>query len=371
MNFQSAICTTGYGITGYYLAKNLIEQSKKNHHPGLPPEEIVIYPIGNPEMELYAELESHDWRVSDVYNSRDTLKIWHQHGLHEFIPGGGNNIGFPIFELNRFTEAEKRSMRHCDRLFVCSHWAKSIIEDQLPGMQVSVVPLGVDREIFNEYNNSSRPQTIFFNCGKWEIRKGHDILIKAFNAAFTSEDNVELWMMCSNPFIGEDGNNNWINHYKQSKLRDKIRFIPRQKTHRDVYNIIRQIDCGIFPARAEGWNLELLECLACGKKTIATNYAGHTEFINTENSYLIEIDRMVPASDGIWFFGQGEWAEPNFEQLVSHMREVHRLKAVEDIIKGLNNASPMNESGIKTSKQFSWVISAQTILSEMGYARYV
>ena len=358
MNLQTPICNTGYGITGYYLAKNLIEQAKKNNHPGLPPEEIVIYPIGNPEMDLYAELESHDWRVSDVYNGGDTLKIWHQHGLHESVICGGIYTGFPIFELNQFTTTEKRSMRHCDRLFVCSHWAKEVVESQLPN-PVKVVPLGVDRNIFNEHDNKSRPQTVFFNCGKWEIRKGHDLLALAFNAAFNREDNVELWMMCDNPFIGEAGNADWINRYKRSTLGDKIRFIPRQKTHRDVYNIIRQVDCGVFPARAEGWNLELLECLSCGKNVIATNYAGHTEFINSKNALLLDVAKMTPAQDGIWFFGQGEWAEPDFDQLVSNLRKVHNLKKDGEL--------DINLEGVATAKQFSWANSARTTLSEMGY----
>lgn len=360
MNLQTPINTLSYGYVGYNLAKNLIKQCKKSNN-GLPPEDIVIYPIGNPEPDLYKELESHDWRVSDwcLFGNSDNLKIWHQHGLHEFVPGGGINVGFPIFELNRFTETEKRSMKHCDRLFVCSHWAKGIVEDQLPNVPVTVIPLGVDRSIFNEHDNKSRPQTVFFNCGKWEVRKGHDILVQAFNAAFGREDRVELWMMPHNPFIGEAGNVEWTNRYKRSTLGDKIRFIPRQDTHRDVYNIMRQVDCGVFPARAEGWNLELLELLSCGKNVIATNYAGHTEFINDKNSLLLDVAKMSPAEDGIWFFGQGEWAEPNFDQLVSNLRKVHRLKQ--------NGELHLNSEGIETSRKFSWANSALIVLREMNY----
>ena len=53
-------------------------------------------------------------------------------------------------------------------------------------------------------------------------------------------------------------------------------------------------DCGLFPARAEGWNLELLEMMACGKQVIATNYSAHTEFCTKENSILIESDENIP-----------------------------------------------------------------------------
>ena len=153
-------------------------------------------------------------------------------------------------------DEEKISIAHCDRLFVCSQWAKDIVLDQtsFPESGVHVVPLGVDTELFKP-SAGTRPQTIFFNCGKWEKRKGHDVLLECFNKAFELGDNVELWMMCENPFIGQ-ANNDWVNLYKNSKLGSKIRIIPRQQTHKDVYNIMKQVDCGIFPARAEGWNLE-------------------------------------------------------------------------------------------------------------------
>ena len=70
-----------------------------------------------------------------------------------------------------------------------------------------------------------------------------------------------------------------------------------------------QADCGVFPAKAEGWNLDLLEMMSCGKSTIATNYSGHTEFCNKENCYLVDLPEMETAEDGKWFRGQGEWGK--------------------------------------------------------------
>ena len=97
-----------------------------------------------------------------------------------------------------------------------------------------VVPLGVDNDIFSPSAISGRQSTVFFNCGKWEKRKGHDILLLLFQEAFKNENDVELWMMCENPFYNDQQQKEWINLYKQSKLGDKIRIIPRQKTHQDV-----------------------------------------------------------------------------------------------------------------------------------------
>jgi glycosyltransferase involved in cell wall biosynthesis len=247
-------------------------------------------------------------------------------------------------------------MKSCHQLVVCSEWAKNIVEDEL-GTTPKVIPLGVDRSLFNENNNVRRKPTIFFNCGKWEIRKGHDIIKTCFEKAFSQKDDVELWMMCENPFLGEK-NSDWINYYKSSPVANKIRFIPRQKYHRDVYNIMRQVDVGVFPVRAEGWNLELLELLSCGKHVITTDYSGHTEFTNRNNSYIVETDKLVSAQDGIWFHGQGEWAElgkRQEDQIINHMRETHRLKQDSEL--------ELNLAGIETAIKFSWENTAREILN--------
>lgn len=351
MLLQAPINSLGYGVAGYNIAKQL---GKKK---GI--EDFTLFPIGQPEPELYEELLKYDWRNKEAEFdwSETCIKIWHQNGLHETV-GRGNRIGFPIFELNSFTNEEELSISSCDGIFVCSKWAKDIVKDQTTTQYVKVVPLGVDRSIFNENNNVKRPATIFFNCGKWEIRKGHDILLETFNDAFEQKDNVELWMMCENPFIGQEGNDKWVNHYKNSKLGNKIRFIPRQKSHRDVYNIMRQIDIGVFPVRAEGWNLELLELLSCGKNVITTDYSGHTEFIDRKNAKEIEIDKLEPARDGIWFHGQGEWAaleKRQKDQLIMYMRKLHQQKQDGEL--------HLNLSGIETAKKFSWENTAQEILN--------
>ena len=118
-----------------------------------------------------------------------------------------------------------------------------------------------------------------------------------------------------------------------------------------------QTDCGVFPARAEGWNLELLEMMSCGKQVIATNYSAHTEFCNDENCYLVNTDEKEDANDGFWFRGQGQWAsikEEQIDSLAEHMRDVHDKKKNDDL--------SINQAGIDTAKKFSWKNSAQKII---------
>jgi len=349
----------GYGVAGYNIYKELFKL-----HPS-----TALYPISKPEfIDKIVEAGLSNREKSSVHDP--CVKIWHQNDIHSHI-GKGLHIGFPIFELTEFSSEERLSMNHCDKLFVCSKWAKEIAGRVFNKLRdIHVVPLGVDTEIFKPFN-STRGQTIFFNCGKWEKRKGHDVLLECFNKAFNSGDNVELWMMCENPFIG-GLNEKWVNLYKNSPMGDKIRIIPRQQSHKDVYNIMKQADCGVFPARAEGWNLELLEMMACGKDVIATNYSAHTEFCNKDNCFLVEIDELEQASDGIFFSGEyGEWASFNDsakDQLIEHMRNVHGVKQqyTNGWEQSMHDKLNINHAGVETAKKFTWKNSAQELLNGLS-----
>ena len=348
MLLQAPINSLGYGVAGYNIAKQLSKQAK----------DFTLFPIDRPDPDFYQDLIAFDWQNKSEGSYKfdePCVKVFHQGELHEMV-GHGQRIGFPIFELDTFTKREYLSMKSCDKLFVCSEWAKGIVKKGI-GVESTVVPLGVDRSIFNENNNSHRKSTIFFNAGKWEIRKGHEVLLKCFEKAFNQNDNVELWLLCENPFI-EQINKQWFDYYKNSSMTNKIRILPRQKTQQDVYNIMRQIDCGIFPVKAEGWNLELIEVLSCGKHIITTDYSGHTQFANEKNAHLVNITEMEPAHDGIWFHGQGNWAkigDKEIDSFAENMRYIHKLKQEGEL--GLNIA------GIETARQFSWENTAREILN--------
>jgi glycosyltransferase involved in cell wall biosynthesis len=98
-------------------------------------------------------------------------------------------------------------------------------------------------------------------------------------------------------------------------------YIPN---YRDMGRLYRSADCLVNPTRGEGWNLPLLESMACGVPGITTNWSAHTEFANKNNSYLLEDISMVPAIHPRQicqpFLQYGKWAEPTVKELRDKMR---------------------------------------------------
>jgi len=349
LNLYAPTNKLSYGICGTNILKCLCQEGV----------EVSYFPIGPslPDKEIK---KCHERAMVGYDRNAPCVKIWHQHGLQEMV-GSGLHVGYPIFELDTFTPVELHSLSNCDALFVCSHWAKKIIEKYID-VPTRVVPLGVDRSIFNPTTSYRTPRdTVFLASGKWEIRKGHDFLAEAFNKAFNSDDNVQLWMACSNPFLTEEQTNKWHTYYKQ-QCGDKVRFIPYVDTQSQLADLMSKVDCGVFLSRAEGWNLGLLEMMAMGKQVIATDYSGHTEFCHGKNSLLIDTEQVEPANDGIWFHGQGNWAklgDKQLEQTIHTLRLIHQEK-------NKKGSLDVNTCGIDTAKKYTWTNSAKTIIKHLG-----
>lgn len=357
INIMAPINQLGYGITGLNVVKTL----SKEHN-------VSLFMIGQPQVTSQEDADTISKCIKNSHFfdvNAPCIKIWHQHDMAQFA-GRGLRIGFPIFELDIFSELEKHQLKTLDLIFVCSEWAKEVIikNIKISSNKVHVIPLGVDLSIFKPCNIVENSTTKFFNCGKWEIRKGHDVLVSLFNDAFNESDNVELYMMCENPFCSESEQNEWINMYKKSRLGSKIYIIPRQATQQEVYNIMSQMHCGVFPARAEGWNLELLEMMSCGKHVITTDYAAHTEFCNEKNAMLIPIQQNETAYDGKWFYGQGNWAKIDDNAkgyAIKYMQKIHDLNR--------NNLLSINYDGINTAKKFNWENTGRKILNAIQFSK--
>jgi len=352
INFMSAINTTGYGTCGMNILSELILLGEK----------VSFFNVTS-GIECYSQDEVNiiTLAVNNAENydiNAPCLQLWHLPHINMFV-GRGPKIGFPIFELDSFSSREKINVSVLDRMFVTSKWAKDIVTNNISSIKedkIDVVNLGHNVGRYPELLNVARQPGPFrfFTCGKWEKRKGHDVICEAFNKAFDEKDDVELHLMCGNhTHLNQDQELTWKNKFLMSKNGSKVRFIERVPLQKQVFEIMAQMDCGLFPARAEGWNLELMEMMALNKPVITTNCSAHTEYCNKENSYLIDVGPLEPAFDDKWFNGRmGSWASvkgPQIDQMVTYMRKIY-------------NERPRNESGGKEIREtYTWRRTAERI----------
>jgi glycosyltransferase involved in cell wall biosynthesis len=346
INLSCPVNNTGYGLASLNIIKELANIS-----------DLTYLPIGQPSVTSKEDYDLIFSLLSKKYSidfDAPYIKIWHQFDLSEHI-GKGKYYAYPFFELDTFNEYEIKNLRVPDHLFASSQWAKDIIAQNQIESPVTVIPLGVNRNIFNENVICTRSDDkyVFLNIGKWEIRKGHDILLKLFRSAFPDEKDVELWILASektNNYSSPEELKQWKNMYETD---NRVKLFSGFDTQNELAQLVANSNCGLYPSRAEGWNLELLECMSMNKPAIATNYSAHTEFCTPNNCYLVDINETEKAFDGKAFQGQGNWAKlgnNQIDNIIEHMRYAYK------------NRITANSYGIETAKKYSWENTSQQLL---------
>jgi glycosyltransferase involved in cell wall biosynthesis len=278
-----------------------------------------------------------------------SLRIAHQFDMAQRI-GRGPAIGYTFSELNRLTEKEKIHLNSLDLVVVPTAWQQSVYASS--GINSVVAHAGYDPSIFKPLDYK-HPKCVFLSVGKWEVRKQQTQIVEAFKKAFGQKDNVELWLSCSNRFMQAEVEK-YQREYKKL-LGEKLTIIDYVNSPKSLASIMQQSFCFVAPSLAEGWNLPLLEAMACGKYNIATNYSGHTEFCTSETSLLIEPTGLVPAVDGKWFLENneincGEWCSYELDDLITLMRQAYEM---------YNSGRTLNEAAAKKASLFTWANSAR------------
>lgn len=353
VSLHAGISSLGYGT----IARNLIPELKKLNV------KVNLFPIGEISTENKTEKESVDWAIANAKFSNlncPTVKIWHQNDLLSEY-GNSEKYGFPIFELDKFTQVELDSLRKV-KVINCSKWAEEICENHKI-KSYGVVPLGYNPETFFPRPISNDLEIIkILVIGKYEVRKGNwelpDLLIQAIESERLNNPYYpkffELNVCCDNPFYTKTENKSWEDYYKY-KLSPycKLNFIERLKTQDYVRELILANHISFLPSHSEGWGLEALETLACNRYLVTTKYAGATEYFG---KYGFDIE-LEPAIDGKWFFGQGNW-----------LKFTDKVKddLVSQLLYAFENCYQENKDGIKIAEKFTWKESAIKLCKILG-----
>lgn len=353
-SFIAPFCRTGYGVAGAHLLREFTTVEAP----------VAYFPLGGVDRSIVhvARLDEAMARQGLYDENAPSVRLSQQFDLALHV-GRGPRIGFPIFELDLFSRAERHHLSQQDRLLVTCAWARDVLlENGIWQIPIDIVPLGVDREVFHERVTPSAPpdhETRFISVGKLEARKGQLQLLRAFEAAFAPSDPVRLAFVSHNPFLDEQTFAQMAAPFRSSRMAPRITLVTSPlPNQRDLAALMASTDCGVFPARAEGWNLEGLEMLAMGKQVIATNATGHTAYMTNDNARLITIDALEDAVPGQASGRWAAWGSAQHEQLVEHLRAVHRARQSGSLVR--------NEAGIATAKRFSWTASANALMNSVA-----
>ena len=282
---------------------------------------------------------------------------------------GRRNIGYTFFE-NELKSKSIENAGQYDLVLGGSSWCRDrMLEKGIHHCDVLIQ--GIDPDIHYPIDERpSRDRFVIFSGGKFELRKGQDLVLKAVKILQEKYDDIllvncwyNIWpesmslMAYSKHIQFQYQQLDWqdlmLKVYRENGLDpDRIQtceLVPKEM-QRALYS---QTDLGVFPNRCEGGtNLVLMEYMACGKPVVASYASGHRDVVNSENAMLLrELSpyTIVDANDSPF----ARWQEPSLDELVAQIEYAyHHREAVRE----------MGKRAGRDMKNFTWRHTAQHLL---------
>ncbi|MBR7801488.1 glycosyltransferase family 4 protein [Undibacterium fentianense] len=249
-----------------------------------------------------------------VANMVAQTKLIHSYGWEE--------TGFPQHYVAEFN-------RRLNGVAVLSNTVAKILRDSGVRIPIAVTGAGVDQYQEQEQGLSVSAATRLREARRFQFlhvsscfpRKGVDVLLRAYGAAFRADDDVSLIIKTfSNP-------HNQVAQDLQF-LRDADRHFPHvllieeEWSHADMSALYQQANVFVAPSRGEGFGLPIAEAMLYGVPVITTAWGGQTDFCTEKTAWLC--DYTFAKANTHLGLTHSLWAEPDVKHLTQQLRELYQ-----------------------------------------------
>jgi len=255
---------------------------------------------------------------------------------------------------------------YCDKFIAISKWFYDIcIENKINKDKLIYIPHGINKEQW--YNSKPIDSIKKDGMVSWltdfaqpHYRKNITGTLEAWGMAFTKNDNVQLVMKVKDKKPEQSFEINFSHEFEKFKKRwpnhAKVKVIKEYLP--SMESLYKSCDGLFMIPNSEAFFLPGLQMLASGGVVITSNYAGQLDYLNENNSVLIN-GKIVraPANYQYW--------TPNIQ---STMFEPNLDEAAEKLIYATNNISVLKEkfhANLDSSfwDHYSWKSVAEKLVS--------
>lgn len=239
-----------------------------------------------------------------------------------------------------------------DQLWVHSAWVREkAIEGGIDPDRVALVPHGVDPGVFNPNGPVARrldDRFTFLFVGAAVVRKGVDVLLRAYAKAFGASDPVRLIVKAHSGDVFYQGQqvSDAIAELKATPGSPALDLLDVYLPDAELAALCRSADVGVFPYRAEGFAMPILEVMACGRPCIVPRFGACLDYCTAENALLVEPRRIrLPVGREMAFNSFGfrervdvvDFCEVPVDALAAAMRAAYEMR--ESARRGLGAAA--------------------------------
>lgn len=233
---------------------------------------------------------------------------------HHVPTPGKKVVNFSMWESSVLLPHSVDFMNMSSTVVVPCQWNAQLFKTSGVDRPIRVVPLGIDSGIFDY--RPMRPGLCVFgaagNMGNGSKRKGLADVIRIFQAAFPTEEDVRLRIKA-------------IGDLALPSDDRRIEFTNRPMTDDQLAEWYAGLTCFASMAKSEAWGLMQQQAMGCGRPVIAAIYGGLSEFMDQSVGYPVDYTE-VPAEE-IWT-GHGNWCQPDEGDFSHQMRQVYKHREV-------------------------------------------
>lgn len=280
-----------------------------------------------------------------------------------FVRGDKNRFGIWNYETTVLPTAFAKYYRCVDKVLPSSQFSKKVFTDNgMPADHQVVVPHGIHLERFANLGKyplkTKKKYKILANIAQPHLRKNIPGLLKAFGKAFTNKDDVCLVLKIArrSPQPGFDVPFNdifkrWSEEFpKHAEVEIVDKFIV------DIETLYNACDVVFTMSHAECFWMPGLEGFAANKIVVAPRYGGQLDFMNDDNSILID-GKEMRADYRMQYWEPSPYAkvfDPDSNQAAAKLKDL--INNYDDYFKKF---SPKMQ---ELMPEYTWTKAAQRIL---------
>lgn len=263
----------------------------------------------------------------DMQLSYTALKNFCQY----FSRGDKNRFGIWNYETTILPKAFAKYYQCVDKVLPSSNFSKKIFTDNgMPSDSQVMVPHGIHLDRFQNLGKyplkTNKKYKVLCNIAQPHLRKNLPGLFKAWGKAFTKADDVCLVLKISkkspNPMFDVDFGEIFKDFQSNFKNHAEIEIIDTFII--DIETLYNACDVVMTMSHAECFWMPGLEAFAANKIVVAPRYGGQLDYMNDENSILID-GKMIRADNRMQYWDSSPYAavfDPDATQCAAKLKDV-------------------------------------------------
>lgn len=298
------------------------------------PEDLKPHLKGFLEEGLKIQADDYESRIGSKLNETYDMQLSYTALVNfnqYFVRGEKNRFGIWNYETTVLPKGFGKYYQGVDKVVPSSEFSRKIFTDNgMPDDKQVVIPHGIHLDRFQNLGKyplkTQKKIKVLCNIAQPHLRKNIPGLLKAWGKAFTKADNVCLVLKISkkgpNPMFDINFHEVFSGFKSQYKNHAEIEmidtFIP------DIETLYNACDILFTMTHAECFWMPGLEAFAANKVVISPRYGGQLDYMNDENSVLID-GKLIRADNKMQYWEPSPYAavfDPNVDQAAEKLKDV-------------------------------------------------